>query len=304
MKAYFSRHFQVLFSSLGDILRQPFTSLIVISIIAVMLFMPAALYIAVKSAHQLSEQWQGRPQMTLFMQPDLSADESSLIFNEIKLHPKIEVAEYITKDQALAEFKLLSELSHELDFLAENPLPAAIVVMPKPEYTNSSELLTLRDELTKIIGIDNIKLDLEWVDRFKNIMSLLTKLALIFAVLLAIALISTVGNTITLLITNRRHEIEITKLVGGTNTFVRRPFLYFGSLYGFLGGISAIALIIGSYMAIAGDIQSLSGLYQQNSLLYMPLWYEYLILLFAGVLLGWLAARWALALHLHRIKPR
>lgn len=304
MKTYFIRHLQVLFSSLGDILRQPFTSLIVISIIAVMLFLPATLYIAVKSAQQLSDQWNGRPQLTLFMQPELSADESTLIFEEVKLHPKIEVAEYINQDQALAEFKLLSGLSHELEFLSKNPLPAAIVVMPKSEFTDSSELLTLRDQLTKIIGIDNIKLDLEWVDRFNNIMAALSKLALVFAILLSIALVSIVGNTIALLIINRRHEIEITKLVGASNTFVRRPFLYFGSLYGFFGGITAICLIIGTYLAVSPDFQRLADLYQQNTLLYIPFWYEFVLLLVIGVFLGWLAARWALALHLYRIKPR
>jgi len=304
MKTYLGRHCQVLFSTLGDMRRTPTASLNTILIVAITLLLPVLLYITVKSAQGLSENWQGRPQISVFFQQDLSTGETQLIYDEIALHPAVEVAELVSSEEALEEFRILSGLSQEIDFLGSNPLPASIVLMPTSENIESEALLALENELSKIDGIDQIRLDLDWTDRFNAILNVFTSVSTFLSGLLGLALILIVGNTIKLLILNRRQEIEITKLVGGTDTFVRRPFLYYGSLYGFFGSLITLVLILGAAMLVRQPIEYLSSLYQSQSPLYKLSIYDILIILGAGSLLGWLAARWSVAQHLSKIRPK
>lgn len=304
MKTYLSRHLQVLFATLGAMKRTPLATLSTIVIISISLLLPSLLYITLKSGAQLTSEWQGQPQISIFLQHGLSANESQLIYDELRLHPAIQIAELITPSQALAEFKTLSGLNVELGFLEDNPLPASVVVLPNDLHHNAAAISTLRDELTKIEGIDDIRLDLEWTDRYHAILSSLEKFAKLLSILLSIALILTIGNTVKLLIMNRRQEIEITKLVGGSNRFVRRPFLYFGALFGFFGALISLLLLVIVANLMQQPLFELSSLYQRESVIYQPNWQEFGALTAIGVLLGWLAARISVAQHLNEIKPR
>ena len=304
MKTYLGRHFQVLFSTLGSMTRTPVASLNTILIVAITILLPCLLYVVVKSAQGLSESWQGRPQISIFLQQDLSDGEAQLIFDEIRLHPAIGLAEFISPSQALDEFRALSGLDSEINFLDENPLPSSVVLMPADDYANSEQLLLLKDELSKIDGIDKIRLDLDWTNRFNAILNAFTSIATLLSGLLGLALILIVGNTIKLLIMNRRQEIEITKLVGGTDMFVRRPFLYYGSLYGFLGSLITLVLLLVAALAVKQPIEQIAHLYQAQSALYQLSIYDILIIITAGTTLGWLAARWSVAQHLRNIQPK
>ncbi|MGK0376025.1 MAG: cell division transport system permease protein, partial [Arenicella sp.] len=247
MTTYLIRHLQVLFATLGDMRRTPMATINTLLIIAITLLLPSLLYVATKSAQSLSSNWQGRPQISIFLDKDLSDSNARLIFEEIQLHPSIELAEFITPEQALAEFRVLSDdnisLEQELVFLGGNPLPASIVVMPDRASAKSENLLALKAQLSQFEGIDTVRLDLDWTDRFNAILLVFSRVSMLLSGLLALALVLIVGNTIKLLIYNRRDEIEITKLVGGTDTFVRRPFLYYGALFGFLGALISLGLL-------------------------------------------------------------
>ena len=310
MSAYLARHFQVLFATLGDMRRTPMSSFNTIMIIAITLLLPCLLYVVIKSAQQLSGNWQGRPQMSIFLQKDISDGEAQLIFEEIRLQPAVALAEFISPQQALGEFRMLSGIDggdssfdDELAFLGENPLPASIVVMPSDGYIEANKLSALKEQLSGFDGIEQIKLDLEWTTRFNAILHTMTRISLLLSALLGIALILIVGNTIKLLIVNRRHEIEITKLVGGTDTFVRRPFLYYGTLFGLLGACITLALLLLAAYLVAQPVAQLAALYQTPALIYSLNWLEMLSILFLGGILGWLAARWSVAQHLRNINP-
>ncbi len=306
MRSYFVRHIQVFFSTLGDMVRTPTASINTILIIAITLLLPALLYIAIKSSEGLSDSWQGRPQMSVFLQSDVDSAEAEGIFNEIQLHPNIELAEFVTPDQALAEFRLLSDsstLDEELNFIGGNPLPASIVLMPNGAAAKPEAMNELKDQLSKIDGIESIRLDLDWTERFNAIVGAATRIGILLSVLLGLALVLIVGNTIKLLIYNRRDEIEITKLVGGTNTFVRRPFLYYGTLYGLFGAIVCLVLLFLAANLVQEPINRLASLYQTQTLLYEVKAWEIASVLLIGSALGWLAARWSLAQHLWKIRP-
>lgn len=307
MRSYFIRHMQVLISTVGDMARMPISTINTILIIAITLLLPSLLYVIIKSSNALSESWQGRPQISIFMHKELSESEARLIFQEIQLHPAIELAEFVTPKQALEEYRLLSQsvsLAQELAFLGKNPLPASIVLMPRKAAAKPEALTELKNQLSKIEGIDTIRLDLDWTKRFNAILAVITRAGILLSALLALGLVLITGNTIKLLIYNRRDEIEITKLVGGTDSFVRRPFLYYGMLFGFLGSVVALILLLIASMLVEQPLRQLASLYQRQSLLYSIQAWEIFSLVFIGSILGWLAARWSVAQHLWKIKPK
>ncbi len=308
MGTYIARHLQVLFATLGDLRRTPMSTINTLLIIAITLLLPCLLYVTVKSAQTLSDSWEGRPQISIFLKKEISDDTATLIFEEVKLHPSIELAEFVTPEQALAEFKVLSKgeanLEQELAFLGENPLPPSIVVMPDKASAKSEKLIALKDELSQFDGIESVRLDLDWTDRFNAMLLVFSRVAMLLSGLLALGLILIVGNTIKLLIFNRRHEIEITKLVGGTDTFVRRPFLYYGTLFGLLGSIISLGLLLGAASLVAQPLNQLAELYQSNGLIHQVTALEMLAVVLVGSLLGWLAARWSVAQHLRDIQPK
>lgn len=311
MGSYISRHLQVLFSTLGDLRRTPIATLNTLMIVAITLLLPCLLYIAVQSAKNLSGTWQGRPQVSIFLNKQINDGEAQLIFDEIRLHPSVELAEFISPDQALQEFRILSGrndgasgLDLELEFLGANPLPPSIVVMPDQQTSDAESLTLLEQQLSKIDGIDTIRLDLEWTNKFTAILAVFTRIAALLSGLLAIGLILIVSNTIKMLILNRRQEIEITKLVGGTDAFVRRPFLYYGTLFGVFGAIITLFLLFLAGSLIQQPLAQLASAYQSNSLAYSLNGLEVTAVIAIGASLGWLAARWSVAQHLRHIHPR
>jgi len=304
MVTYLSRHMQVMLSAFGAMCRTPMASFNTILVVAVAILLPALLYVTIKSGQALNHNWQGRPQISIFMQKSTSAAESKLIFDEIRLHPMVELAELISPEQGLEEFKALSGMDFQLDFLDENPIPHTIVVMPDQANARSEKLLQLQQQLAKIEGIEQIRLDLDWTDRFNAILRLIMRSGIVLSALLALALILIVGNTIKLLILNRRQEIEITKLIGGTDSFVRRPFLYYGWFYGLFGAVVALLLLWGAGLALSPSLRELAELYDRNDLLYRLQWHEIAALPLLGSTIGWFAARWSVARHLRDIQPR
>lgn len=308
MITYLSRHLQVLFATLGDMRRTPMTSINTLLIIAITLLLPNLLYVGIQSAQSLSSNWDGRPQISIFLEKELSDSTAQLIFEEIQLHPSIELAEFITPEQALAEFRLLSgeniSLEQELTFLGGNPLPASIVVMPDQASAKSESLLALKEQLSQFDGIDTIRLDLDWTDRFNAMLLVFSRVSLLLSALLALALMLIIGNTIKLLIFNRKQEIEITKLVGGTDAFVRRPFLYYGALFGLLGALISLGLLLIAAELIHQPMSDLAALYSSKALIHRVTPMEVFALITTGTLLGWLAARWSVAQHLRNILPK
>lgn len=301
---YLARHLQVFLATLGSLIRSPISSLNIISIIAVTLLLPALFYILIMSIYQISDHWQGRPQITVFLQEDISEQEATLIYDEIKLYPTVALAEYISPSQALSEFKMLSGLDKEIDFIGTNPLPSSIVLMPISGHTSTAKLEKLQTQLSKIDGIEQIRLDLDWVKKFNAIIYFIGQIAQVFSALLLIALLFIIGNTIKLVILNRRDEIEITKLVGGTNIFIRRPFVYYGMLVGAFGAVLAIIAIYVIQQLLGNAIADISGVFQTTIKLYQPSIQEFSYFLLIGASVGWLAARISVARHLHQIQPR
>ncbi len=209
----------------------------------------------------------------------------------------------ITATQALAQFRAQSGFGAALDALEENPLPHVLAITPRPADSNPAAMESLSRYLKAWPEVDTVQLDGDWVARFNAILALLHHGLLLAAGLLALGVVAVVGNTIRLEIQNRRAEIEVTKLVGGTNGFVRRPFLYTGALYGCLGGLTAWLVVMIGIHLLTPATAHLAHSYGSNFTLAGPGIRDLEILIGSSTVLGWIGAWLATARHLARIDP-
>jgi cell division transport system permease protein len=210
----------------------------------------------------------------------------------------------IPSDQALDEFRTYSGFGQALEVLEQNPLPHVLHVHPDPDASTAAALDALKQYFTAWPEVDLVQIDSDWVMRFNAILDVVRRVLLIVAALLGLGVLAVVGNTIRLEILNRRAEIEVTKLVGGSNRFVRRPFLYTGVLYGLGGALLAWGIIGIIVLVLATPVATLAQLYGSHYLLSGPDLRDTGMLLGGGVILGWLGAWISANRHLRSIEPR
>jgi cell division transport system permease protein len=209
----------------------------------------------------------------------------------------------VAADAALKEFREFSGFGAALDALTDNPLPHALIVHPAPDYTSPSAVDGLKRHLQNWPEVDLVQVDTEWVKRFHTMLDVLRRVLGLVAALLALGVVVIVGNTIRLDIENRRAEIEVTKLVGGSDAFVRRPFLYTGFWYGLVGGALACGLVgLGAWL-LQEPVNRLAGLYGSDFRLSGLDPRTIAGLLGGGALLGWLGSWLAASRHLRAIEP-
>ncbi len=300
---WFSRHVSTAGGSLGRLFKQPFASLMIILVIAVTLAIPAALNLVVKNAQAVSSGWDNALDFSIYLKRDVREDEAAGLARLIGQRADVESVQLINASDALDEFKRLSGFGDALDQLSDNPLPHTLVVRPSPANTTQSMIL-LQEELANLPESDLVQVDTEWVQRFHAILDIVRQAIVIGATLLGVAIVVIIGNTIRLDIQNRRDEIEVTKLIGASNAFVRRPFLWSGFWYGLFGGALALGLVAYGLFLLEQPVARLAGLYQSGvSVLALSL-EESLAILGVGVLLGLVGSWFAAARHMRRIEPR
>jgi cell division transport system permease protein len=303
LSIWFTRHVSTSIGSLGRLFRQPFASLMIILVIAVTLAIPAALNLVVKNAQAVSTGWDNALDFSIYLRQDLNESEAAGLARLIQQRADVESVQLITASEALAEFKEQSGFGEALDQLSENPLPHTLVVRPSPANTSQSMIL-LQEELANLPESELVQVDTEWVQRFHAILDIVRQAIVIGAALLGIAIVVIIGNTIRLDIQNRREEIEVTKLIGASNAFVRRPFLWSGFWYGLFGGGLALGLVQYGLFLLEQPVARLAGLYQSGiSVLALTL-DESLAILGIGILLGLVGSWFAAARHMRRIEPR
>ncbi len=300
---WFMRHVSTAIGSLGRLARQPFASLMIVLVIAVTLAIPAALNLVVKNAQAITSGWDNALDFSVFLRRDLSESEAAGLARLIGQRADVESVELITASQALEDFKQQSGFGDALEQLSENPLPHTLVVRPSAANTSQSMIL-LQEELANLPESELVQVDTEWVQRFHAILDIVRRAIVIGAVLLGIAIVVIIGNTIRLDIQNRREEIEVTKLIGASNAFVRRPFMWSGFWYGLFGGGLALGLVRYGLFLLEEPAARLAGLYRAGiSVLSLDL-SESLTILGIGVLLGLVGSWFAATRHMRRIEPR
>lgn len=303
LSIWLHRHASTCVAALGRLARQPFASLMIVLVIGVTLALPAAINVLVKNAQAVSGNWSNALDFSVYLRSGLSTSEAEGLARLIGQRADIESVELITADEALAEFKQQSGFGAALDQLGENPLPHTLVVRPDSANTGAS-LILLQEEIGNLPEVDLVQVDTEWVQRFHAILDIVRQAIAIGSALLGIAIVVVIGNTIRLDIENRREEIEVTKLIGASNAFVRRPFLWTGFWYGLIGGAFALLLVQYGLYLLRDPVSRLAGLYQGKLSVVSLGATESLVIVAAAVFLGLFASWTTAARHMRRIEPR
>lgn len=297
------RHAQMSLSSLGRLVLNPLSTAMTAAVIGIAIALPAGMYLLVENVRSLTDSWDGTSSITLFLQQSLDDQQINEVRSAIDARKDVAETRLISRQQALDEFRQRSGFGEALDLLDHNPLPAVILVKPAAKTASAAATQRLAETLGRFREIDRVRVDLQWVRRLEAITRTLERGILVLAGLLSAAVLLIVGNTIRLEIQNRRHEIEVIKLVGGTDAFIRRPFLYEGIWYGLLGALIALLLVIGGLALMQGPVQRLAGLYQSHFSLEILSSGTLFGILLGSPLLGLAGAWLAVGRHLSRIQP-
>ena len=280
--------------------RTPFAVGLTVLVIGIALALPAGLHLVVTNLRAVAGTWESAARMSVFLEDDAAA---SRLADKLSRHAGVSRTELITRAQALAEFKAQSGFGGALEMLEDNPLPAVVVVTPTAAGSTPAAVAALRTELERAPGVELVQLDAQWLERLHAMLELVRRAVVLLAVLFAVAVVVVVGNTIRLDIQNRRQEIEVAKLIGATDAWIRRPFLYEGGWYGVLGGLAALALLGVGLWLMHGPVAQLAGLYGSDRGLVGIELRAALAVLGAGALLGWAGSWLAVARHLGEIEP-
>ena len=301
MSAWLSHHlyaFALAFKRLGG---APIGSLLSIGVIGIAFSLPAGVYVMLENLQAFSERFSGTPQLSLFLKLEANKADVAEVESRLKQSPDVASFRFVSRDQALEQFKQGSELADVLEGLVRNPLPDAFVIVAK---TSSPEALdALRGELGKFPQIEHVQVDSAWARRLDALLKLGRLAVWMLAALLSFSVIAVAFNTIRLQILTMRDEIEVAKLIGATNRFIRRPFLYFGALQGMVGGAVAWLIISLAIHLIDEQLEQLMGLYEINFRLYHLSLEDSLSLLLFSAGLGWAGAWISVANHLWQIEP-
>ena len=302
MRVWLSHHSYALLLALKRLFGNPFPSLLSIIVIGIALSLPAGGYMLLGNLQSLSGHISGSPQLSLFLAMDSKPADVSQIGSRLKQHPLVSSFNFIPKDSALEQLKQGSGLADVVDSLSQNPLPDAFVINAK--NTDPIVLERLRSEIQKWPKIDHVQLDSAWAKRLDSLLTLGRLAVMMLAALLSFALVAVTFNTIRLQILTRRDEIEVSKLIGASNGFIRRPFLYFGAIQGMTGGIIAWLIIsLGIYLSNDG-LTDLTSLYAFDFRLQHLSSRDCISLLLFSTWLGWMGAWLSVTSHLSQIEPQ
>ncbi len=301
LKAWFISHKNSCADSLVRIVRQPFGSFFTCLVIAVSLSLPMGLSLLLKSLESVGGYWQQAAQISVFLQLDASEQQMDALVERLQQHSTVAEVELVTREQAVKEFEQFSGMGEVLSQLPDNPLPASLRITP--QEVEQQRLLQLVEDLQKLKVVAQVQLDTLWVERLQAILQLGERFIFALTLLLLATLMLVVGNTLRLHIESRRTEIEVIKLVGGTDSYVRRPFLYMGIVYGLGGGLVAWLLLASGLHWLNEPAMVLAQLYGSSFSLDTVSLEDGFSLLFGAVLLGYLAAWLAVARHLRELLP-
>jgi cell division transport system permease protein len=302
LKHYFGLHRDNLIGAVKRLAGQPFASLLTILVIATALALPAGLRVAVNNADAVSDSWQSAADFTVYLKMDIAEDAARRTAQTIEGREDVAAVTVIARDAALAEFRAQSGFGEALDALDANPLPHTLVVRPASGI--ASDVEALAKAMEALPETELVQVDTAWVTRLRAMLALAGRLVDFATVLLGLAVAIVVGNTIRLEINNRSVEIEVTKLVGGTDGFIRRPFLYLGLCYGLAGAIVALAVVGLGLLLLSSPVRAVADLYDSSFSLAGLTLAESGLLLLGGAFLGWAGAGLAAARHLRAIEPK
>ena len=302
LRSWVTHHRMVAMQSLSGLFESWVSSLMTWLVIGVALALPTILYLLLVNVGDVSAGWDGRPQISVYLKDDISDARAGAVAMQLGRLQHVASVRYISREAALKEFTRMSGFGDVLASLDSNPLPPVVEVVP--EATGLATVKLLQANIEGIPEVDSVSVDLDWIERLYAILALGERLVAALGFFLGLGVLLSIGNTIRLAIENRRSEIEVVKLVGGTDSFVRRPFLYLGFWYGVGGAMVAWMMVEGSLWFLASPVNRLVQSYNDSFSLMGLHAGATLALLVGGGILGVMGAGIAVRRHLHDIAPR
>ena len=298
-QAYFARHAQTLVGSLGRLAGQPFATLMTMGVVAVALALPLFLNLLMTNVRAATEHWSEAYDLSVYL--DQKAGAGHAAAKQLRLRRDVAQVRVITADEALAEFRKDSGFGAALDALRDNPLPDTLIVTPTLAASTPQGTEALKAAIAAMPQVQAVQIDTQWIQRLHAMLDVLRRVVALTATLLGLGVILIIGNTVRLDILNRRTEIEVMKLVGASNGFARRPFLYSGIWYGLGGGMIA-ALLTGIAAAmLARPVDVLAALYGSGFHLQGLSFAAGAQMLFIAMSLAWVGAWLAATRHIRRM---
>jgi len=304
-RGYKAHHRETLRASLVKMLHEPMQTVLTVMVIAIALALPASLYLTVDNVQQLGSNFESSAQITVFVNKGAKPEAIEGLEKKLNGMTGVTSVEYISAQQALLEFKALSGFGSALRYLEDNPLPAVFLVQPmmqgEVDLVQTQKIIT---DITALPVVDDVQIDMAWLQRLHSLIEMGHKIVLALGITLGIGVLLVIGNTIRLAIESRRNEIIVVKLVGGTNAYVRRPFLYTGLLLGLFGALTASIMLFSCLMWISSSVENLASLYQSQYRLQGLGITGFLSLMLIGGVFGLGGAWIAVSRHLRDIEPR
>lgn len=294
-------HLRQAITSLGELWRSPLWTLITVAVLGVSMTLPTTLHLLVKNIQQVSRSYDQSFEISLFLQNETTATEIATLVTLLQGDPQVDKVRLIDKAAAMAEFKQQSGFGEALAFLDQNPLPDVLLVTPKVNQPAAAE--ALMQKLQKERYVELAKLDISWLERLAALMNLLQQAVYTIAVLLLSAALLVIGNTIRLSIMDKKAEIEVMKLVGATDAFIQRPFLYTGIWLGIFGGFLAFVVVEVMLWWLRSAIATVTQLYQSDFVLNSLSMQEFGWLMLIAVSLGLIGSYIAVRSHIKAIEP-
>ncbi len=297
-----SHHKEAIGFSLSRLWQSPLSTWITLAAIAIALSLPSSLYLLLKNLKTLTDDKREVPTISLFIKQDISEQQARDRAELLEEMPEIDKVIVVPRDEALADFRQITGFAETLETLDENPLPHVLVVTPHLKLVGDPglDMEKLAKKLESFSEIDLVQMDIEWVKRLRGILNITERAILLISVLLALTVLLVIGNTIKLNIENRKEEIEVSKLIGATTAYIRRPFLYSGIWYGLFGGIISLVFVHLALLFLVSPVNELAQLYGSNFTISGLGLEVTLYILLASSLLGLIGAWIAVTSHLRK----
>ena len=272
------------------------TSFVAVAMISLSLLILGTALLVTENLGRAITQWQGKSRMTIFLQSDVTPDQIRAIDAFLAAHRDFAGRHFVTKEESLARFKTyFRNLSETVAQLDENPFPPSFEADIPPGAAQSGAFAGEMTELRRLPGVDDVEFDWQWIARLRRLIDVVNLAGAIAGGVLALAAAFTIANVIRLTMLRYREEIEIMRLVGATERTIRAPFLIEGVLQGMLGGMIAVGLLFGTYLAARQFLAPASSLLWGFLFVGFLPWGKIALLIGGGMIAGyfgsWLSVR-------------
>ncbi|HEY0561741.1 MAG TPA: permease-like cell division protein FtsX [Methylophilus sp.] len=288
MHNWLPQHAQALSLVIGRLRAQTLSTLLICAVIGVTVAIPSLMYVAIHNVSQLVSEVKKDAQMSVFLKPDIDRARVQSLEKTLTNHPAIASARFVAKKEALNQLIASSNNPELIATLDNNPLPDAFFIQPKS--IEKATIDALKTELNTLDGVAEVIVDSGWMNRLNSLLGLGQQAAWLLGLLLGFGLIAVISNTIRMQILTHKEEIEVSRLIGATNSFIRRPFLYLGTLYGMGGGLLACCILWLVVTLFNQTVTQIAAEYQSDFAIEFALVPTFFNIFSISVLVGWLAA--------------